>query len=277
MNLSGHDIAVCSWSLRPKGMQDLARMVGELGLSHVQLMLLDLIQLDDKRKYQELGHLRNAGIQFTGGMMSYPGEDYSSIEAIHHSGGFLPDREWPVRKALSQAGAKLAQELGMKSIGTHIGFVPPASDAKYQVMISRVREIAEIFSEHGLDLLMETGQEKADSLLQFLNDLSSPTVHINFDPANMILYGAGEPLPAIRTLGKHIRHVHVKDAKPSAKPRVEWGQEVPFGTGDVNPSAFLKALHDVGYHGPLAIEREAGDRRVEDVRVAIDALKRSAA
>lgn len=273
MNISGHDIAVCSWSLRPRDMQDLVRMMRELGLEHAQLMLLNLITLDDKRLHQELGHLRSAGIKFTGGMMSFSGEDYSTIDAIHRTGGFLPDDVWPVRKGLCLAGAKLAQQLGMKSIGTHVGFVPPGSDAKYQVMLSRVREIAQIFSQHGLDLLMETGQERADALLAFLNDLATPNIHINFDPANMILYGAGDPIAAVRTLGKHIRHVHVKDATPSGNPGKEWGEEVPFGTGKVNPRAFLGVLHEIGYRGPLAIEREAGEDRVGDVRKAIEALK----
>jgi hydroxypyruvate isomerase len=275
VNISGHDIAVCSWSLRPKDMQDLARMMGKLGLEHAQLMLLNLVELDDKRLHLELGHLRAARIQFTGGMMSFPGEDYSTIDAIHRTGGFLPDDLWAVRRGLCLAGAKLAQQLGMKSIGTHVGFVPPAGEAKYQTMISRVREIAQIFSQHGLDLLMETGQERADSLLAFLNDLATPNIHINFDPANMILYGAGDPIAAVRTLGRHIRHVHVKDATPSSKPGVDWGEEVPFGTGKVNPRAFLSVLHEVGYKDPLAIEREAGENRVGDVRTAIEALKQA--
>ena len=273
MNISGHDIAVCSWSLRPRDMQDLARMMREVGLEHAQLMLLNLITLDDKRLHQELGHLRSAGTKFTGGMMSFPGEDYSTIDAIHRTGGFLPDEVWPLRKGLCLAGARLAQQLGMNSIGTHVGFVPHSSDAKYQTMLSRVREIAQIFSQHGLDLLMETGQERADALLAFLNDLATRNIHINFDPANMILYGAGDPIAAVRTLGKHIRHVHVKDATPSGSPGKEWGQEVPFGTGKVNPKAFLGVLHEAGYRGPFAIEREAGEDRVGDVRKAIEALK----
>jgi len=47
MQLHGHDIAVCSWSLRPQGMADLVRMVKDLGLDHVQLALADLTFLDD--------------------------------------------------------------------------------------------------------------------------------------------------------------------------------------------------------------------------------------
>lgn len=273
MNIHGHDIAVCSWSLRPKGMQDLVRMLGEVGLEHVQLALLDLVQLDDKRKYQELGHLRAGKVKLTGGMMAFPGEDYSTIDAIRRTGGFLPDDTWALRRRLSQEAAKLACELGMRLIGTHVGFVPPRSDPKYQLIRSRVLELAGVFADHGLDLLMETGQERAEELLEFLHELSAPNVHINFDPANMILYGAGDPIDAIRTLGRHIRHVHVKDATPSRRPGVDWGEEVPFGTGRVGAREFLRALREVGYTGPLAVEREAGDNRVGDVRTAIASLR----
>src|SRR2546423_12127081 len=86
MQIHGHTIAVCSWSLQPTGMQDLVSKVKQLGLGHVQLALGELVFLDDKRKHQELGHLRSAGIQFIGGMLSFPGEDYSTIDAIRRTG-----------------------------------------------------------------------------------------------------------------------------------------------------------------------------------------------
>src|SRR3954452_9497192 len=93
MQLHGHDIAVCSWSLQPKGMADLTEKVKQLGLTHVQLALGDLLFLDDKQKHQELGHLRAAGLQFTGGMLAFKGEDYSTIAAIRRTGGFVPGAE----------------------------------------------------------------------------------------------------------------------------------------------------------------------------------------
>jgi sugar phosphate isomerase/epimerase len=123
---------------------------------------------------------------------------------------------------------------------------------------------------------METGQEPAGELLEFLRDLGAANVFINFDPANMILYGAGDPIEAVQTLGKHIRHVHIKDGTASARPGREWGEEVPFGTGQVGPEQFLAALKRIGYRGPLVIEREAGDQRAADVRTAIETLRRVA-
>jgi sugar phosphate isomerase/epimerase len=158
---------------------------------------------------------------------------------------------------------------------THVGFVPHKGKPGYDTMLSRVREVAGILDRHGCTLIMETGQERAAELRRFLEDLAAPNIAINFDPANMILYGAGDPIEAIAILAHHIRHVHVKDATASARPGEAWGEEVPFGTGQVGAKRFLAALDGIGYRGPLAIEREAGEQRMQDIRTAIAALQKA--
>ncbi|MGN6548053.1 MAG: TIM barrel protein, partial [Aureliella sp.] len=40
------------------------------------------------------------------------------------------------------------------------------------------------------------------------------------------------------------------------QPGVTWGREVPLGEGQVNFEAYLTTLRDIGYRGPLTIERE---------------------
>jgi sugar phosphate isomerase/epimerase len=275
MNIHGHDIGVCSWSLQPEGIAQLVDLTKKLGLEHVQLALAPIVMLDDKRKFQELGHLKRSGLTLTSAMINFPGEDYQTIEHIRRTGGYVPDDEWPVRKQLSVQAAQLAAELGITKLSTHIGFVPAENVPGYDAIKNRVRQVAEIFKGHDIDLLLETGQERADELLAFLHDVQAPNVFINFDPANMILYGLGDPIGAMHTLAPLIRHVHVKDGTASAKPMQEWGEEVPFGEGQVGPKRFLEALKAIKYTGPLVIEREAGNDRVGDVRKAIEALRRA--
>ncbi len=275
MNIGGHEIGVCSWSLHPKDTSDLVAQVKQAGLSHVQLGLAGLSVLDDKKKLHELDHLRQANIKLTGGMVGFQGEDYSSIANIRKTGGFVPDADWPTRRSITEQAAKIGKDLGVPHISAHVGFVPPKGQGNYDVIVGRIREIADLLGGHGMALLMETGQEPAGELLEFLHDLKRDNVGINFDPANMILYGAGDPIAAIKTLGTFIRHVHVKDATASTKPGVDWGAEVPFGTGQVNPRAFIDALHGVGYRGPLCIEREAGNQRLADVKFAVETLKKT--
>ena len=103
---------------------------------------------------------------------------------------------------------------------------------------------------------LETGQETAAALKQFIADVDRGNLFINFDPANMILYGTGEPLEALREVGQYVRSVHCKDAKWAADPGNEWGSEEPLGKGDVDIRAYLQVLQELGYTGPLTIERE---------------------
>ena len=276
MNIHGHDIGVCTWSLQPEGAAQLVEMVKQLGLSHAQLALWPIVGLDDAKMVQELEILRKSGLTFTAAAMGFPGEDYSTIDAIRRTGGYVPDAEWAARKQLSAQAAQLAVELGIRIISVHVGFVPAPNTPGYETITTRVRQIAETMKSHDIDLLLETGQEHAEELLQFLNDVQMPNVFINFDPANLILYGLGDPIAAMKTLGSHIRHVHVKDATASKKPGVDWGEEVPFGDGEVGADRFLQALKSIGYTGPLAIEREAGNDRMGDVRKGIESLKRAA-
>jgi len=273
MKIAGHDIGVCSWSLQPKDMADLIPQVRHLGLSHIQLALAPLLAMDSGRQYDELSVLRDSGLSLTATMLSFPGEDYSTIATIHETGGYVCDKHYIDRRDITVAAARLTQQLGVKFLSTHVGFIPASNHANYASCITRIREIAQILADRGLDLLMETGQERASELLQFLNDLACRNVGVNFDPANMILYGAGDPIDAIEVLGRHIRHVHVKDATLSDKPGTLWGEEVPFGEGEVGPARFLTALHSVNYTGPLVIEREAGHHRLADVAAAIQTLR----
>jgi sugar phosphate isomerase/epimerase len=105
-------------------------------------------------------------------------------------------------------------------------------------------------------LHLETGQETADSLLQFIGDVDRDNLFVNFDPANMILYGSGEPIEALEKIGRFVHSVHCKDGKWAKNPGREWGAETALGDGDVGMERYLRTLDKIGYHGPLTIERE---------------------
>jgi sugar phosphate isomerase/epimerase len=90
---------------------------------------------------------------------------------------------------------------------------------------------------------------------------------VNFDPANMILYGKGNPIAALRVLGPWIRQVHIKDARRTKVPGT-WGEEVAAGTGEVDWQAFFATLRELNCKGDFVIEREAGTQRVADIQAA---------
>lgn len=272
MVLADHVIGVCSWSLKCQDIDELIGTVRKLGLCHIQLALAPLLAGGAPEVDKALRAFEKGGICLTAGMIGFPGEAYKSIATIRQTGGVLPDALWPQRLEILEKAAKAAQRLLLPVVSTHIGFVPASNEPGYETVVERVRQSADMFKQHGLLLLMETGQESAPGLLQFLNDVARPNVGINFDPANMILYGSGNPVDAVRVLGRHVHHVHIKDALPSSKPGVEWGEEVPFGKGHVNALAFVESLRYGGYRGPLVIEREAGATRVADIHHAVSVL-----
>jgi sugar phosphate isomerase/epimerase len=172
------------------------------------------------------------------------------------------------------ACADIIRQLGTNLLSVHIGFVPEDSGhPRYAVMVDRAREVADAFGERGVHLVMETGQESPEHLLAFIEAVGRPNVGVNFDPANMILYGVGEPVEAVGLLKKYIVHTHMKDATWSAKPREGWGEEVVLGTGEADIPRIVSKLRAQGYAGTLAIEREAGKQRVADIQEGVKLLR----
>lgn len=207
-------------------------------------------------------------------MISFPGEDYHSLATIRRTGGYRPDDTFEERFGLTLAAARLARRLGLSLLTTHIGFIPDPSDASaFALMRDRLRRVADALADLDLTLCFETGQETADTLAAFLTALDRPNVGVNFDPANLLLYGKGNPVDAAIRLSPWIRHVHAKDAQRllPAGPDAWHAAETPLGFGNARVAEVLWALRQTGYRGPLAIERESGHPK--DLAIAIAFLK----
>ncbi len=118
------------------------------------------------------------------------------------------------------------------------------------------RDVCDHCKRNGQSLHLETGQETADALLQFIHDVERDNLFINFDPANMILYGTGEPIAALKKVGRYVRASTARTASGPPTPARSGAQEVPLGEGDVGMENYLRTLKEIGYDGPLTIERE---------------------
>jgi L-ribulose-5-phosphate 3-epimerase len=207
-------------------------------------------------------------------MVTTIGEDYSTMETIRRTGGIVPDQTWKENWRNLEINAALARSLGLRLVTFHAGFLPhDQKDPEFTKLLDRLRQVADLFAEFGLDLGLETGQETAEALTEFLEVLERPNVGVNFDPANMILYDKGDPTEALRTLGPWLRQCHIKDANRTRKPGA-WGDEVATGTGQVDWAAFFRALREVGFTGYLAIEREAGQQRLQDIQTGCQFIER---
>ncbi|MGI9242785.1 MAG: sugar phosphate isomerase/epimerase family protein, partial [Verrucomicrobiales bacterium] len=199
--------------------------------------------------------------------------DYSTLETIQKTGGVVPDEHWEANLSIAGEVVEACRELNLDLVSFHAGFLPEdASDPDYAKLIDRLRTLAGMFSEAGIDLAFETGQEEAGILASFLDDLAAPNVGVNFDPANMILYAKGDPVSGLKTLLPYLKQIHIKDATLTAAPGT-WGSEVVVGTGEVDWPAFLSVLEGANYNSALVIEREAGNTRVADILAAKNHLE----
>ena len=260
-------IAVCSWSLEPENPYDLVAKLSAVGIKRVQLAL-DPLRESPAIWDQTEALLKQAGITLVSGMVGCLGEDYSSIESIRLTGGIAPDATWEQNLKNLWDDAALAARLGLNLVTFHAGFFPHRkTDEAAAKILTRLEMAAEIFSAHGIGLGLETGQETAETLAALLTELNTSHIGVNFDPANMILYDQGDPVKALHALSPWLRQVHIKDATRTGIPGT-WGSEVTVGTGEVNWPEFFTALQALRFTGNLVIEREAGTRRVADIRTA---------
>jgi len=267
-------LAVCSWSLLPADPHDLVAKLSATGMTRMQLAL-DPLRENAAIWGDTATVLRQAEVTVVSGMFGCVGEDYSTLESIRVTGGIAPDATWPENLKNIQATAGIAADLGLKLVTFHAGFVPhEPTRPDYQKMLSRLAVVAEIFAARQVQVGLETGQESAAALARLLAALDLPNVGVNFDPANLILYGQGDPVAAIRTLGSLVRQVHLKDAKSTEVPGT-WGEEVVAGTGEVNWPEFFRALTEINFAGDIVIEREAGTQSIADVRAAREVLVKS--
>ncbi len=88
---------------------------------------------------------------------------------------------------------------------------------------------------------------------QYVDEFDSPWLQGYFDIGNVVLFGY--PQDWIRTVGKRIRRVHVKDF---IRKSYEWCN-LPY-EGDVDWPEVRKALAETGYTGWLTEEFRGGDK-----------------
>jgi sugar phosphate isomerase/epimerase len=189
----------------------------------------------------------------------FEGESYADIATTAKTVGLVPEATRAARVQEMKEISDFTKLLGCNTVALHIGFVPEDSaSASYKDLITVTRDLLDHIKANGQNLHLETGQESADHLLHFISDVQRDNLFINFDPANMILYGTGEPIAALKKVGHLVRSIHCKDAKwaPVEVRGTGWGQEVPLGDGDVGMENYLRTLLAIGYTGPLTIERE---------------------
>jgi sugar phosphate isomerase/epimerase len=242
----------------------------DLGFRCGQIGIPGKLDLDPRVIQEWKKALEQAHFTVYTAFAAFEGESYADIPTVQRTVGFIPEVTREVRERRMLEVSDFAAQLGVGGIATHVGFVPEdTSDRDYLSVREMVRRVCDHAVSHQQTFALETGQERAEILLDFLIDVNRRNLGINFDPANMILYGTGDPVESLGVVGQHVVSVHCKDGDwPPAGVPGALGSERPLGQGSVDLKGFLAGLKKIGYKGPLTIEREAHDKeeRLRDLK-----------
>jgi sugar phosphate isomerase/epimerase len=245
----------------------------DLGIPTVQLQYP--AQLDTSQGLEEIqAALQETGIEITTVFCGFAGESYADIPTVRATVGLVPADTRAERIAKIHQISLFAEKLGVDRVAVHIGFIPEdRQDPDYLTLVDTMRELCDAVAARGQVFALETGQETATTLQGFLEDVARPNLLVNFDPANMILYGNDNPLEAMDVLAPWIDGVHCKDGLWPTEPD-QLGEEVPFGQGQVDAKAWLQKVIAIGYTGPLTIEREiSGEDQKRDIVAAKELIE----
>lgn len=188
--------------------------------------------------------------------------------------GLVPETYRTDRLRQLKKGVEYAVRLGTPDMITHVGFIPETPNtAEYHSLVATLRDLANYCKERGINFLFETGQETPVTLLRTIEEIGTDNLGINLDPANLIHYCKGNPVDALDVFGKYVRNIHGKDACYPTDGKF-LGPEKPLGQGKVNYPAFIQKLHEIGYRGPITIEREIhGEEQKKDILMAKEMLE----
>ena len=244
------------------------QQIRDLGFTNVQIAAPSEAVLQDPDACKSLiDQIADVGIDVTAVFATFSGESYADIPTVKETVGYLNEGTREERLSLTETISDFARALDVDEVAAHVGFVPEESDdPAYRPMVEAVGRLADYCKKNGQVFALETGQESAPALLSFLGDLGRDNVKVNFDPANMILYGSGEPIEALGIVADHVVSVHAKDGKwPTEEGQL--GSEFRLGEGDVGIDRFVARLKEIGYGGPLTVEREIPDwdQKVKDL------------
>ena len=245
-----------------------------LGLDTCQLSCWDVTQMTDEVAETLKQEIKDKKINIPAFWAGYSGSLHWDLIDGPLTLGIVPVQYRKKRVKELKAWADFAHKIGIKNIISHFGFIPEnMSDPNYWEVVDALREIALHCKDLGMGMWFETGQETPVTLLRTIEEVGTGNLGINLDPANLILYGKGNPIDALDVFGKYVTNIHVKDAIPPTCG-TNLGQEVAPGKGSVRFPEFMQKLKKIGYSGEFIIEREiSGEQQIKDMKQTITDLK----
>ena len=217
--------------------------------------------------------IKKTGIKISSVFIMYQGHIWNLIDGPRTI-GLVPENTRAPRVVHACAVSNWAKKIGIKVVTSHMGFIPAdRTSLIYQGFIDTMKKFVGFCRSNDQMFAFETGQEPPIVLRRAIDDIGADNVRVNLDSANLLMYGMGKPLEAVKLLGEFVVNTHCKDGKmPKAGGKL--GPEMPLGEGDVHYEEVLPALYEKGFRGPLTIEREiSGAQQIKDIKKAMKLLE----
>lgn len=191
---------------------------------------------------------------------------YTNFTAdIEH--GEVPHRE--IQILYVEALARLASELGAKTVRIFTGYENPASSylAQWNLIVGALKESAKRAAAFGITLGVQNHHDVAvgwESIGDLLSAVNEPNCKAMFDAWAPALHNA-DLRRAARQLAPLMVHTTVADYQLRPRYRYEaavinyvaqtpYAQAVPMGEGFIDYRAFFEGLKEGGFSGSIAYE-----------------------
>lgn len=249
-------------------------IVADFGLKCAQVVSWDINQATTEIAQNLKRRSAETGVRLTAIWAGYSGPAEWNFTLGPVTLGLVPTAYRETRVRELKQWADFAAEAGAPAIITHCGFLPEnMTDPNYEELLVAIKSVAQHCKSLGIGFWFETGQETPITLLRYFEAVGLDNLGINLDPANILMYGKGNPIDALDVFGTWVRAVHAKDGKVPTNG-YKLGPEVKVGTGMVRYPEFVKKLLDIGFEGDLTIEREiSGEKQNADIRDTITYLE----
>ena len=251
------------------------KKVRDYGLKSIQLVNWDMSLYTKELADRTLAACGQYGVAISSVWAGYSGPKVWDLVSGPLTLGLLPEAYRSQRVEDLKRGSDFAALLGVDQVITHVGFIPEnPNEVAYNGMVCALREVAVYMQKKGQKFLFETGQETPVTMLRCFEDIGTDNLGVNLDPANLMMYGKANPVDALDVIGKYVMDVHAKDGcYPTCGRKL--GVETPLGEGKTDYPRFVARLKELGYDGPLTIEREiSGEKQVADILMAKEILEK---
>lgn len=254
---------------REAALEEKFRELVEMGMKSCQLVCWDRELLTGAQADSVREAVKRYDVTITAFWCGWEGPKVWDFYDGQETLGLVPEAFRFQRLSMLLEGVEFARMIGVRDLVTHVGYMPEnPHDPRYPAVLACLKQLAGKCASYGQRFLFETGQETPVTLRRAIEDMGMDNVGVNLDPANLIMYGKGNPVDALDVFGEYVMGIHGKDGCYPTDGHF-LGKEVPLGEGKVNYPALICRLKEIGYEGDITIEREIdGEEQKKDILAA---------